>query len=134
MNATKEKQLEKFGYRQELKRSLSLSGLLVYGLVFIGPIAPVAVFGIVYNASRGMVPLVYLVGLAAMFFTARSYITMAHLYPLAGSAYAYTTRSIGEAAGFLAGWAILLDYLLLPTLSNVVVAIESVITVVSGTM
>ena len=117
------KDLEAFGYRQELKRSLPLSGLLVYGLVFIGPIAPITVFGIVYNASRGMVPLVYLVGLAAMFFTANSYTTMARLYPLAGSAYVYATRSIGDTVGFLAGWAILLDYLLLPTLSNVVVAI-----------
>jgi amino acid transporter len=117
------KDLEAFGYRQELKRSLPLSGLLVYGLVFIGPIAPITVFGIVYNASRGMVPLVYLVGLAAMFFNANSYTTMARLYPLAGSAYVYATRSIGDTVGFLAGWAILLDYLLLPTLSNVVVAI-----------
>src|SRR3954451_10653385 len=111
------------GYRQELKRSLSLPDLLVYGLVFIGPIAPITVFGIVFDASHGMVPLTYLVGLAAMIFTATSYMAMARVYPVAGSVYAYTARSIGEAVGFFAGWAILLDYLLLPTLSNVVCAI-----------
>jgi len=123
MGGKERSELEALGYRQELKRSLRLSDLLVYGLVFIGPLAPVTVFGIVYNASRGMVPLVYLVGLAAMFFTARSYMTMARLYPVAGSVYAYATHSLGEAAGFFGGWAILLDYVLLPTLTNVVVAI-----------
>src|SRR6185503_13734054 len=111
--------VENLGYRQELKRSLSFPDLLVYGLVFIGPIAPVAVFGIVFDASRGMVPLTYLVGLAAMLFTALSYMAMARVYPVAGSVYAYTARSIGETVGFFAGWAILLDYLLLPTLANV---------------
>lgn len=115
--------VEELGYRQELKRSLSLPDLLVYGLVFIGPIAPVTVFGIVFDASHGMVPLTYLVGLVAMIFTALSYMAMARVYPVAGSVYAYTARSIGQAAGFFAGWAILLDYLLLPTLSNVVCAI-----------
>ena len=118
-----DRSIEALGYHQELKRSLSLADLLVYGLVFIGPIAPIAVFGIVFNASRGMVPLVYLVGLVAMLFTALSYMTMSRLYPLAGSVYAYAARGIGAPAGFFAGWAILLDYVLLPTLSNVVCAI-----------
>jgi amino acid transporter len=115
--------VERLGYRQELKRSLSLADLLVYGLVFIGPIAPVTVFGIVFDRSNGMVPLTYLVGLVAMIFTALSYMAMAKVYPVAGSVYAYSARSIGQTAGFFAGWAILLDYLLLPTLSNVVCAI-----------
>lgn len=115
--------VEAFGYRQELRRSLSLADLLIYGLVFIGPIAPIPVFGIVFAASGGMVPLTYLVGLVAMLFTARSYMEMARVYPMAGSVYTYSARSLGETVGFFAGWAILLDYLLLPTLSNVVCAI-----------
>jgi amino acid transporter len=115
--------VEGLGYRQELRRSLSLPDLLIYGLVFIGPIAPVAVFGIVFDASHGMVPLTYLVGLVAMIFTALSYMAMAKVYPVAGSVYAYVSRSIGQTVGFFAGWAILLDYLLLPTLCNVVCAI-----------
>ncbi len=115
--------IEAFGYRQELRRSLSLADLLIYGLVFIGPIAPIPVFGIVFAASGGMVPLTYAVGLVAMLFTARSYMQMARVYPMAGSVYTYSARSLGETVGFFAGWAILLDYLLLPTLSNVVCAI-----------
>jgi amino acid transporter len=112
-----------FGYRQELKRSLSPFDLLVYGLVFITPIAPWSSFGFVFNASHGMVPLVYVVGLVAMLFTALSYMTMSAAFPVAGSVYAYAGRGIGESAGFLAGWALLLDYLLLPTLIYVICAV-----------
>ena len=64
--------LSEFGYRSELRRSLSLGDLLVYGLVFIVPIAPFSIFGIVFNASKGMVPLTYVIGLVAMVFTALS--------------------------------------------------------------
>ena len=115
--------IEAFGYRQELKRSLSPFDLLVYGLVFIAPIGPWSSFGFVFNASHGMVPLVYVVGLVAMMFTALSYMTMSAAFPVAGSVYAYAGRGIGESAGFLAGWALLLDYLLLPTLIYVICAV-----------
>jgi hypothetical protein len=62
--------LESFGYKQELHRSVATVDLLVYGLVFMVPIAPWAIFGTVYNSASGMVPLVYLIGLVAMVFTA----------------------------------------------------------------
>jgi amino acid transporter len=115
--------IEQFGYRQELKRTLSLFDLTAYGLVYIIPIAPFAIFGIVFNASAGMVPLVYVVGLIAMLFTAMSYVHMSRLYPIAGSVYAYAGRTIGQSAGFLAGWAMLLDYLLNPALNYVAMAV-----------
>ncbi len=115
--------IEAFGYRQELKRSLSLGDLLVYGLIFIVPGAPISVFGIVFNASAGMVPLVYIVGLVAMLFTAASYVTMSRAYPIAGSVYAYAGRAIGAGVGFLAGWVMLLDYLFLPTLVYILCAV-----------
>lgn len=115
--------VEAFGYKQELHRSLTLPDLLVYGLVFIVPVAPVSMFGIVFNASQGMVPLIYLVGLLAMLFIAWSYMALSHAFPVAGSVYTYAARSIGPAAGFFSGWAILLDYLLLPTLTYVACAI-----------
>ena len=115
--------IEAFGYKQELKRTLSLRDLIVYGLVFIGPLAPITVFGIVYNTSGGMVPLVYLVGLVAMLFTALSYMLMSRAFPVAGSVYTYAARSLGPNIGYIAGWAILLDYLLLPAVCYVAIAI-----------
>jgi len=118
-----EKSLEEFGYRQELKRSLGLTSLVVYGLVFISPTSPISIFGVVYNLSHGMVPLVYLVGVVAMGFTAYSYLMMARAFPIAGSVYAYAARAIGPRAGFLAGWGMLLDYVLMPALVYVLCAI-----------
>ena len=126
MNSTDDhgdRSIEAFGYKQELKRTLSLFDLIVYGLVFMVPIAPFAVFGIVYNTSGGMVPLVYFVGLVAMLFTALSYMSMSRAFPVAGSVYAYAAKSLGPTVGYAAGWAILLDYLLLPTVNYVACAI-----------
>lgn len=109
-------ELKDFGYEEQLRRSLSLRDLIVYGLVFMVPIAPFAIFGVVFNASSGMVPLVYVIGFVAMIFTALSYREMSRAFPIAGSVYAYAGRGLHPIAGFLAGWAILLDYLLVPTL------------------
>jgi amino acid transporter len=121
--ATESCVLEQFGYRQELQRSLGLASLVVYGLLLISPTSPFAIFGIVFNLSHGMVPLVYLVGFVAMGFTALSYVTMSRAFPIAGSVYAYAGRGIGAGAGFLAGWGMLLDYALMPALIYVLCAI-----------
>ncbi|HET6735319.1 APC family permease [Mycobacterium sp.] len=118
--------LESFGYKQELSRSVGTADLVVYGLVFMVPIAPWAIFGTVYNSASGMVPLVYLIGLIAMVFTALAYAQMAKSFPLAGSVFSYVGRGIRPDVGFFAGWAILLDYLLIPTLLYVFAA-ESMI-------
>ncbi|MBD2895499.1 Putrescine importer PuuP [Actinomadura sp. RB99] len=114
--------LKSFGYDQELKRSLSLADLVIYGLVFMVPIAPFTIFGVVFNGSKGMVALTYVIGLVAMLFTALSYREMSRAFPIAGSVYAYAGRGINDKVGFLAGWAILLDYLLVPTLLYVMSA------------
>jgi amino acid transporter len=115
--------LEQFGYRQELRRALSTRDLIVYGLVFMVPIAPYAVYGFVWDASKGMVPLAYLLGLVGMFFTAMSYAAMSRAFPVAGSVYAYAQRGLHETAGFFAGWLILLDYLLIPALLYLISAV-----------
>ncbi len=122
-------ELTDFGYRQELKRSLSLVDLLIYGLVLISPTAVFPSFGIIYDASAGMVPLVYVIGVVAMFFTALSYMAMSREFPLAGSAYAYARGTFGDTAGFIAGWAVMLDYLLSPALVYIAaaVAIDAVV-------
>lgn len=52
--------------------------------------------------------------MVAMVLTAISYGRMAALYPSAGSAYTYVGRALNPHLGFLAGWAMLLDYLIIP--------------------
>lgn len=114
--------IEQFGYKQELKRALSFSDLFIYGLIFMVPIAPFGVFGYVADASKGMVALAYMIGMIGMIFTALSYARMSEAFPVAGSVYAYAQRGINEHVGFVSGWAILLDYILIPSLCYVVSA------------
>ncbi|MGN6191028.1 MAG: APC family permease [Rhodanobacteraceae bacterium] len=115
-------ELDAAGYTQQLDRRLGLQHLLVYGMVFIVPIAPVAVYGFVAHASEGMVPLVYLVGMIAMFFTAMSYKQLSAEFPFAGSVYAYVRRGMSPFLGFIAGWMILADYLLVPAVIYIFVS------------
>ncbi|RZU73697.1 amino acid/polyamine/organocation transporter (APC superfamily) [Micromonospora kangleipakensis] len=115
--------IERFGYRQELSRSLSFTDLLVYGLIFMVPIAPFGIFGSVYAGSGGMVALAYLIGMIAMMFTALSYAQMVRAFPMAGSVYSYAGRGIAPPVGFLAGWVILLDYILVPGLLYLVASV-----------
>ena len=111
------------GYRPELRRTLGFRDLVVYGLIFMVPIAPFGIFGSVYTASGGMVALAYVIGMVAMLFTAASYAQMVKAFPLAGSVYNYAGRGIGAPVGFLAGWAILLDYLLVPSLLYLIASV-----------
>jgi amino acid transporter len=108
--------IEEFGYKDQLDRALTTKDLVIYGMIFMVPIAPYSVFGFVYSDAKGMVPLAYLVGLVGMFFTAMSYASMSRAFPLAGSVYTYAQRGLHEAAGFFSGWLILLDYILIPSL------------------
>jgi amino acid transporter len=108
--------LEQFGYREQLRRVLTTSDLVIYGLIFMVPIAPFSVYGFVWDDAKGMVPLAYLVGLIGMLFTAMSYAAMSRAFPVAGSVYSYAQRGLSEIAGFFSGWLILLDYILVPAL------------------
>jgi putrescine importer len=71
-------------------------------------------FGVIADTTKGAVPTAYLLALGAMLFTAHSYGRMARAHPVAGSAYTYVRRAIDSRAGFLVGWATLLDYFFLP--------------------
>jgi len=107
------------------RRVLSRWDLILYGLVFLSPTAPYPVYGLIQNASRGHATLAYLVAMVAMLFTAVSYGKMAGAYPSAGSTYTYARKSLNEYVGFLAGWAMILDYCLVPLLSIIYSALTA---------
>ncbi|MFF2808971.1 APC family permease [Streptomyces sp. NPDC058000] len=100
-----------------LHRTLSFRDLVVYGLLFIAPMAPVGIFGTLQATSHGAITAVYLVATVAMAFTAYSYAQMVRVAPKAGSVYAYARVGLGEGAGFVAGWMAMLDYLLIPAVA-----------------
>ena len=103
--------------RPTLRRTLTLRDLIVYGLLFIGPLAPVGVFGVLEARTNGAVALVYVLATIAMAFTAWSYAEMSRVVPHAGSVFAYASEGLGRPAGFLAGWLAMLDYLLIPSVA-----------------
>ncbi len=103
--------------RPALRRTLTARDLIVYGLLFIGPLAPVGVFGVLDARTDGAVALVYLLATIAMAFTAWSYAEMSRVVPHAGSVFAYATQGLGALPGFLAGWLAMLDYLLIPSVA-----------------
>jgi putrescine importer len=103
----------------ELKRVLGLWDLIFYGIVLIQPIAAVGLFGVAQQNSHGHMVATILIAMCAMMLTAVSYGRMASVYPSSGSAYTYVSRGLNAHLGFLAGWAMVLDYLILPIVSVV---------------
>ena len=97
-----------------LQRTLSLGSVVLFGIAYMTPIIVLGTFGILAQSTHGAVPAAYLAALVAMFFTAMSYARMASAFPVAGSAYSYVRKAISPKLGFIAGWAVLLDYLFLP--------------------
>lgn len=112
-----EQLLNEFGYKQELRRAFGVWQLTAFGLNYMIPIAPAIIFGFILQASGGTVALPFLLALVGMLFTAFGYVYFIRRYPLAGSLYSYVSRSIGQRVGFIAGWSILLDYVVIPTLT-----------------
>lgn len=107
------------------KPVLSLWALVLFGLAFVGPTAPYTFFGVGSVKSHGHFAMVYLIAMLAISFTAVSYGRMAAAFPEAGSTYAYASRAIHPVAGYLAGWIMILDYLLMPMLCVIVAAVTS---------
>jgi amino acid transporter len=106
-----------------LKRSLKSWDLIVYGLAYIAPYAPLSTLGFVWQSSNGLIVLAYVLGGVCMYFTAKSYAVMTEAIPSAGSVYGFARHALGRFAGFTAGWMILLDYLLIPAFVYVLTAV-----------
>ncbi len=111
------------GSGAKLKRSLRYWDLVLYGLAYIAPFAPFSTLGFVWVESNGLIVLAYLLGAVCMYFTAQSYAVMTETLPTAGSVYGFARHSLGTFPGFIAGWMILLDYLLIPAFVYVLIAV-----------
>ena len=114
--------LESFGYEQELNRVLGLPAVCLFGFAYLAPCTIFTYFGLINGSTHGMMSFAYFIATVAMLFTALSYRQMVKAYPIAGSVYNYTSRSINPSVGFLSGWVILLDYILLPMINYIIAA------------
>jgi len=98
----------------QLQRSLKLWHLIIYGIIIIQPTAPMGIYGVVSNLAHGHVVTTIAIAMVAMLFTAISYGRMARIYPRAGSAFTYVSEEFNPKAGYIVGWAMLMDYVLNP--------------------
>ncbi|CAK6471857.1 amino acid permease [Peribacillus simplex] len=100
-----------------LVKSLKLPHVVFMGLAWMTPMIYFTIYGVAYEAAEGKMAVAYIVAFLAIFFTAYSYSRMVKAYPIAGSAYTYTKNSIHPKAGFLVGWALLIDYVFSPIIA-----------------
>lgn len=108
---------------QTLRRTLTYRDLVIYGLAYVCPFAPLQILGFVWHESHGLIALAYILGGVCMYFTAQSYAMMTEAVPTAGSVYGFARHALGPFAGFVAGWMLLLDYLLIPAYVYVLMAV-----------
>lgn len=104
---------ERFGYRQELKRVLGVTDLVILGLCMAVPISVSVIYGYVVGAAQGAVATVYLLAGIGMLLTGNSYARLSEAFPLAGGGYAFVSRGLSRLAGFLIGWAMAGMYIVL---------------------
>ncbi len=107
----------------EFKKVLGLGSLVIFGLAYMAPTVVFNYYGPLSVASNGMYPTCFVITAIAMFFTAFSYANMSREFQKSGSAYVYVQQSLNPHFGFAAGWVMLLDYLLLPMICILCVAI-----------
>jgi amino acid transporter len=102
-----------------LKRSLRFRDLVLYGIILIQPTAPMPVFGVIYQESRGHVVTAILLAMVAMLLTSFSYGRMARAYPHGGSAFLYVGKEIHPSLGYITGWCLVMDYTLNPLICTI---------------
>jgi putrescine importer len=102
-----------------LRRSLTLGQLVVMGIIFVQPTAPMPPFGAIYVVGKGHVVTTVLIAMFAMLCTAVSYGRMARAHPAAGSAYTYVGKEVHPVLGYLTGWCMLLDYVVNPLICTI---------------
>ena len=115
--ATQQKQGDTF------KATLTVKDMVVWGLITMVPISPMAVYGGVFADSGGMPTLAFIIGFVAVLFSVFSFGIMIQHFPSSGSIFTYVSHVFGKMPGFIAGWLMLLQYLVSPAMVYLIAAI-----------
>lgn len=100
----------------ELRRGVGL-GLLA-SVIFVNLAMAVFVsLGVVAASALGVTPAVFVIAGAVFLLTMLGYIEGIAMLPQAGGAAGFTRHGLGELTSFFAGWALILDYLILVVLT-----------------
>jgi APA family basic amino acid/polyamine antiporter len=95
----------------ELRRDVSVWGSYMWGYADVGADIYTAL-GIVALAALGLTPLAFLFAGTVYALVGLCYAELASAYPVAGGGQYFTLRGLGDSWGFLAGSALLLDYVI----------------------
>jgi amino acid transporter len=106
-----------------LNRVLGLWDLVIYGMILMQLVSPVPIYGLIQARSGGNALPTIIFALFAILFTALSYGRMVSMFPMAGSAYTYVARGVNLHLGFVVGWAMFLDYMIVPLISIIIPAL-----------
>ncbi len=94
---------------QSLKRDIGWYGSFSMGYADVGANVFIAL-GLVALYAGGATPIAFLVAAVTYVATGLAYAELATTYPYAGGAQVYSMKAFNDLAGFIAGWAVMLDY------------------------
>ncbi|MBS7629236.1 amino acid permease, partial [Candidatus Bathyarchaeota archaeon] len=66
--------------------------------------------GLVAFYAAGASPVAFAIASVTYICTGLAYAELASVYPYAGGAHIYAMKAFNDMAGFIAGWAVMLDY------------------------
>jgi basic amino acid/polyamine antiporter, APA family len=109
--------LERPGFsRQRFARALGAPALIAIGLSTVGASLYFGL-GVVAGNALGLTPVAYLLAAAFFVITVMSYVEGNSLHPERGGASTFARYALDELWSFVAGWAIILDYLIVTALA-----------------
>jgi basic amino acid/polyamine antiporter, APA family len=94
---------------QTLRREVGWYGSFAMGYADVGADIYVAI-GLVALFAGGASPIAFLIASATYVATGLAYSELATTYPYAGGAQIYAMKAFNDLFGFIAGWAVMLDY------------------------
>src|SRR5881227_4264417 len=92
-----------------LRRAVGVWGSYTWGYADVGADVYVAL-GIVMAAAQGATNVAFLFAGLVYVMVGLAYTELAAAYPMAGGGQFYVLRGLGDLMGFVAGWAVLLDF------------------------
>jgi APA family basic amino acid/polyamine antiporter len=94
---------------QSLRRAVGIWGSYTWGYADVGADVYVAL-GLVMGAAQGATNVAFLFAGLIYVMVGLAYTELAAAYPMAGGGQFYVLRGLGDFWGFVAGWAVLLDF------------------------
>jgi APA family basic amino acid/polyamine antiporter len=95
--------------RHELRRAVTVWGSYAWGYADVGADIYVAL-GLVVGAAMGAANVAFAFAGIVYVCIGLAYTELASAYPVAGGGQFFVTRALGDFMGFIAGWAVVLDF------------------------